>query len=45
MAKAQFHKHQRVYVKPVDLGQSKYTLSAEEQQSLSQAIKRVPKLD
>jgi len=35
----------RVYVKPVDFGKSKYTLSAEEQQSLSQAIKRVPDLD
>jgi Protein of unknown function (DUF4446) len=32
----------RVYVKPVDFGKSKYTLSAEEQQSLSQAVKRVP---
>lgn len=35
----------RVYVKPVDLGKSKYTLSAEEQQALSQAVKRVPKID
>lgn len=35
----------RVYVKPVDFGKSKYTLSAEEQQALSQAIKRVPKID
>jgi hypothetical protein len=35
----------RVYVKPVDFGKSKYTLSAEEQQSLQQAIKRVPDLD
>ncbi len=35
----------RVYVKPVDFGKSKYTLSTEEQQSLSQAIKRVPKID
>ena len=34
----------RVYAKPVDLGKSKYTLSAEEQQALDQAIKRVPKL-
>lgn len=32
----------RVYVKPVDLGKSKYTLSAEEQQALNQAAKRVP---
>ncbi len=32
----------RVYVKPVDFAKSKYTLSAEEQQALSQAIKRVP---
>jgi hypothetical protein len=35
----------RVYVKPVDFGKSKYTLSAEEQQALTQAIKRVPKVD
>jgi hypothetical protein len=35
----------RVYVKPVDFGKSKYTLSAEEQQSLQQDIKRVPDLD
>jgi hypothetical protein len=35
----------RVYVKPVDFGKSKYTLSAEEQQALSQATKRVPKVD
>jgi hypothetical protein len=35
----------RVYVKPVDFGKSKYTLSAEEQQSLNQAVKRVPKID
>ena len=32
-----------VYVKPIDFGKSKYTLSAEEQQALSQAVKRVPK--
>jgi hypothetical protein len=32
----------RVYVKPVDLGASKYTLSSEEQQALTQASKRVP---
>ena len=35
----------RVYVKPIDFSKSKYTLSAEEQQALSQAIMRVPKLD
>jgi hypothetical protein len=34
----------RVYVKPVDFGKSKYTLSVEEQQALAQAIKRVPTL-
>lgn len=33
----------RVYVKPIDLGNSKYTLAAEEQQALVQAAKRVPK--
>lgn len=33
----------RVYVKPVDYGKSKYTLSSEEQQALDQAAKRVPK--
>lgn len=32
----------RVYVKPVDFTKSKYSLSVEEQQALSQAIKRVP---
>jgi hypothetical protein len=32
----------RVYVKPVDLGKSKYTLSSEEQQALGQAAMRVP---
>jgi len=32
----------RVYVKPIDLGKSKYTLSDEEQQALAQAEKRVP---
>ena len=32
----------RVYVKPVDLGKSKYQLSVEEQQALSQAARRVP---
>lgn len=31
----------RMYVKPVDFGQSKHTLSAEEQQSLMQAMRRV----
>ncbi len=35
----------RVYVKPVDIGKSKYPLSAEEQQALAQAIKRVPSLE
>jgi hypothetical protein len=34
----------RVYVKPVDFAKSKYSLSEEEQQALSQAIKRVPQL-
>jgi hypothetical protein len=34
----------RVYVKPVDFAKSKYSLSAEEQQALEQAIKRVPKV-
>jgi hypothetical protein len=34
----------RVYVKPVDYAKSKYSLSAEEQQALGQAIKRVPQL-
>lgn len=32
----------RVYVKPVDYGKSKYPLSTEEKQALSQAAKRVP---
>lgn len=32
----------RVYVKPIDLGKSKYTLSDEERQALAQAEKRVP---
>lgn len=32
----------RVYVKPVDFGKSKYALSAEEQQALTLAEKRVP---
>lgn len=32
----------RVYVKPIDFGQSKYQLSTEEDQALSQAVKRVP---
>ncbi len=35
----------RVYSKPVDYGKSKYSLSAEEQQALSQAAKRVPQAD
>jgi hypothetical protein len=34
----------RVYVKPVDFAKSKYSLSAEEQQALAQAIKRVPQV-
>jgi len=34
----------RVYVKPVDLGKSKYTLSEEEQQAVAQAIKRIPQI-
>ena len=34
----------RMYIKPVDFGKSKHTLSVEEKQSISQAIKRVPKL-
>lgn len=33
----------RVYVKPVDYNKSKYPLSDEEKQALSQASKRVPK--
>jgi len=33
----------RVYVKPIDFGTSKYTLSTEEKQALGQAVKRVPK--
>ena len=32
----------RVYVKPIDFGKSKYRLSTEEQQALTQAAKRVP---
>ncbi len=32
----------RVYVKPIDYGSSKYQLSNEEKQALSQAAKRVP---
>jgi hypothetical protein len=35
----------RVYVKPIDLAKSKYTLSAEELKALNQAIKRVPSFD
>lgn len=34
----------RVYVKPIDYGQSKYSLSQEEQQALELATKRVPQL-
>lgn len=33
----------RVYVKPIDFGKSKYQLSTEEQQALTQAVKRIPK--
>jgi hypothetical protein len=33
----------RVYVKPIDYGQSKYQLSNEEKQAFTQAAKRVPK--
>jgi hypothetical protein len=32
----------RVYIKPIDYGKSKYSLSDEEQQAISQAIRRVP---
>lgn len=32
----------RVYVKPIDYGKSKYTLSNEEKQAFNQAAKRVP---
>lgn len=32
----------RVYAKPIDLGKSKYSLSAEEKKALQQAIKRIP---
>lgn len=32
----------RVYAKPVDYGESKYQLSAEEEQALAQAAKRIP---
>ena len=35
----------RVYVKPIDFGKSKYQLSTEEEQALTQAAKRVPKID
>lgn len=34
----------RVYVKPIDFGKSKYQLSTEEQQALTQAAKRIPKV-
>ncbi len=34
----------RVYVKPVDFGESKYSLSQEEKQALSLAEKRIPEL-
>lgn len=32
----------RVYAKPIDLGRSKYSLSAEEKKALQQATKRIP---
>lgn len=32
----------RVYAKPIDLGTSKYSLSAEEKKALTQAVKRIP---
>lgn len=32
----------RVYAKPIDLGKSKYSLSAEEKKALAGAIKRIP---
>jgi len=35
----------RVYIKPIDLGQSKYPLSDEEQQALTRAKTRVPHFD
>jgi hypothetical protein len=33
----------RIYIKPIDYGKSKYTLSQEEQKAFEQASKRVPK--
>lgn len=33
----------RTYIKPIDVGVSKYTLSKEEKQAIDQASKRVPK--
>lgn len=33
----------RTYIKPIDMGVSKYTLSKEEKQAIDQASKRVPK--
>lgn len=35
----------RVYVKPIDYGQSKYQLSNEEKQAFTQAAKRVPNFE
>jgi hypothetical protein len=35
----------RVYIKPIDFGKSKYTLSDEEKQAISQAVKRTPKFN
>jgi len=34
----------RSYIKPIDLGTSRYGLSAEEKQAISQAIKRTPEI-
>ena len=35
----------RSYVKPIDYGKSKYSLSEEEKQAISQAIKRTPEFE
>lgn len=34
----------RVYLKPIDFGKSKHSLSEEEQQAISQAVNRIPQL-
>lgn len=34
----------RSYVKPIDFGQSKYTLSEEEKQAIAQAMRRTPEI-